>query len=69
MVDIKKRKAGHHMDLGTFTLEDLYSGPHAINKKKAEHLQQLLHFIPPIHHSFNSSLLTTEDEQDDYWVL
>jgi hypothetical protein len=65
VVDIKKkRKAGRPLDLGTLTLEDLYSGPRAINKKKAEDLKQLLCFIPPIHHSFYTSL-TTEAEQDD----
>ena len=65
MVDIKKRKAGRPVDQGTLTLEDLYSGPRAINKKKAEDLVELLRFIPPIHHSFYSSLVTTEAEQDD----
>ena len=65
MVGIKKKKAGRPVDLGTLTLDDLYSGPRAINKKNAEDLQQLLCFIPPIHHSFYSSLLTTEAEQDD----
>ena len=56
---------GHPVDLGTVTLKDLYSGPRAINKKKAEDLQELLRFVPPIHHSFYSSLLTTEAEQED----
>ena len=67
VVDIKKRKAGRPVDLGALTLEDLYSGPRAINNKKAEDLQQLLSFIPPIQHSFYTSLLATvtEAEQDD----
>ena len=65
MVDIKKRRAGRPIDLGTVTLENLYSGPRAINKKKADDLKQLLSFIPPIHHTFYTSLLATESEQDD----
>ena len=65
MVDIKKRKAGRPVDLGAVTLENLYNGPRAINKKKAEDLQQLLRFIPPIHHTFYTTLLTTNCEEDD----
>ena len=65
VVDIKKKKAGRPVNLGTLTLEDLYSGPRAINRKKAENLRQLLRFVPPIHHSFYSSLSTTKAEEDD----
>ena len=61
MVDVKKRRVGHPVDLGAVTLDQLYSGPHPINKKKADDLQQLLCFIPP-GYTFR---LTAEAEEDD----
>ena len=65
MVDIKKWTASHLVNLGAVTLENLYSGPRPINKKKADDLQQLLCFISPVSHAFYTSLLITETEEDE----
>ena len=63
VVDIKKQRAGRPADFNSITLSNLYNGPRHINKKKADDLQQLLRFIPPVSHAFYSSLLTTEEEE------
>ena len=65
VVDLKKRTAGRPVNLGAVSLENLYSGPRSINEKKADDLRQLLRFIPPVSHTFYTSLLTTDTQEDD----
>lgn len=59
-VDLKRKTP----DLGRVTLPPLYTASRPINKKKIDDLLELLQFVPPIHHPFHQSLVSTADSDE-----
>ena len=56
-------------------LVPLYTGLRPINTKKLQDLQELLDFIPPVHHTFYNDLQSaadahsaSEEESSEDWV-
>jgi hypothetical protein len=62
-VDLKRKTKGRPPDLGRLSLPQLYTGPRPINKKKVAGLLQL-EYVPPVYHSFYTSLNGTADNSD-----
>lgn len=60
-VDLKRKSKGRPPDL---TLPPAYTGARAINKKKMDNLMELLEFVPPVYHSFYTSLNGTADDSN-----
>ena len=63
-VNLKRKTKGRPPDLGRLTLPPLYMVPRAINKKKLDNLLELLQSVPPIYHSFYTSLDSTAEDSN-----
>ena len=58
-LDIKRKQPGRPVDMGQVTLPPLYTGPLSLNVNKLQDLQQLLAYIPPVHHDFYNALTSS----------
>ena len=47
------------VDMGQVSLSPLYTGPLSLNVNKLQDLQQLLAYIPPVHHDFYNALTSS----------
>ena len=70
VVDLRPKRVGRPSDTGRMELPPLYDGPRAISDAKYRDLQELLHYVPPVHHSFYAGLIsqsqsTREDETEE----
>lgn len=63
-INVKPRKAGRPLDLGSIIQEKLYNGPRVINYLKKRDMLYLLKYIPPIHHNFFKSIRSSQDVED-----
>ena len=66
VINLQKRQRGRPANLGTMTLDPLYSGPRPINRKKLDDLRQLLDFVPPVFHAFFLELISSVDETAEH---
>lgn len=64
-VDLRRRAKGRPPDLGRIQLPRLYTTPRPIKPGKKADLLSLFDFIPPLHHAFYNSLLSTTCEESD----
>ena len=58
--DLRPKRASRPSDIGRIELPPLYDGPRAISAAKYRNLQDLLCYIPPVHHSFYSGLISDD---------
>ena len=59
VLDIKRKQPGRPVDMGQVTLPPLYTGPLSLKVNKLQDLQQLLAYIPPVHHDFYNALTSS----------
>ena len=59
VLDIKRKQPGRPVDMGQVTLPPLYTGPLSLKVNKLQDLQQLLAYIPPVHHDFYNALMSS----------
>ena len=59
VLDVKRRQCGRPIDMGLVELPPLYTGPLSLKPNKLQDLQQLLEFIPPVHHAFYNALTSS----------
>lgn len=57
-------KRGRPLPLAKIPMTNLYSGPRPVTTAKKRDMQDLLPFIPPIHHNYFENLVTSETEVD-----
>lgn len=57
-------KRGKPVNLANIPQEKLYIVLRPVTKEKKKDMQDLLRFIPPIHHPYFRSLLTSDDATD-----
>ena len=55
VLDIKRKQPGRPVE----SLSPLYTGPLSLNVNKLQDLQQLLAYIPPVHHDFYNALTSS----------
>jgi len=61
-VNLRRRRAGRPSDLGRVDLLPLYDGPRPISAPKYRDLQELLSYVPPVHHAFFNGLLSKSSD-------
>ena len=62
VVKLAKRQKGRPVNIGLVVPDRLYSGPRMISDKKLKDLQDLLCYVPPVHHPFFQMLSSHEEE-------
>ncbi|KAL1516415.1 hypothetical protein ABEB36_000333 [Hypothenemus hampei] len=67
--EIKFTKIGRPLAISLNTLRQKYQEPLKINKKKMQDLKSLLPYIPPIYHCYYTSLVPSEDVENEDDVL
>ena len=70
ILDVQRKRPGRPSDPGRLSLEPLYDDARPIDSKKLKDLQELMDFIPPVHHAFYDELqsstdVISESEYDD----
>ena len=67
-VNLRPKRAGRPSDMGRMILEPLYPAQRPIKPAKLKDLQELMCYVPPIHHAFYATLTETtsaETESED----
>ena len=63
-LDFKPSKKGRPVSLANIPQTKLYRGLRTVTKEKKKDMEDLLPFIPPVHHYYFESLLTSDDAED-----
>lgn len=68
-LNVKSAKVGRPPSLANVEMEPLYTTARPVTKEKRKDMQDLLTYIPPVHHAFFQNLTVMEDADDDIGPL